>query len=254
MTSEQAMRVSLLAALTAMLSGGCEMFDRYKPIDPLVAPYSTRRVWAVAPLTNESGSLQADGVRTADQLSRQLANAGNLDVMPLNRVLLAMDALKLTAIRTPAEAIKLMGTLGVDGLLVGSISAYDPYDPPKLGLVIDLYTSAKLEARDAIDARRLTYAGTENPPNSTDQPRPIKQPVTSVTFVLDAADPTTREQIQRYGQDRSADEKDKRSWRRYRISMDLFTEFASYVACWRLMQAEKQRITPAATEPARPGA
>jgi hypothetical protein len=150
--------------------------------------------------------------------------------------------------------MKLMSTLGVDGLLVGSISAHDPYDPPKLGLVIDLYTSPKLEARDAIDARRLTYAGTENTQPTNEKIKLSKQPVTSVTFLLDAADPTTREQIQRYGQDRSADEKDKRSWRRYRISMDLFSEFASYVACWRLMQAEKQRITPAATEPARPGA
>ena len=79
MTSEQAMRALLLALLACLMSG-CELFDRYPPIDPLVAPYATRRVWAVVPLRNETGSLQADGVRMAEQLARQLEKIGRAHV------------------------------------------------------------------------------------------------------------------------------------------------------------------------------
>ena len=88
----------------------------------------------MAPLRNESGSIQADGGSIADHLTKHLENASNLDVIPVNRVLAAMARLEYGRVTSPTEARHLLHSLSVDGLVVGSITAYDPYDPPKVRL------------------------------------------------------------------------------------------------------------------------
>jgi hypothetical protein len=248
MTSKQVMlmRTALLAALLLLLAG-CEWFERiefYGPTaDPLVSPYPTRHVWAIAPLRNESGTRQADGLALADKLQRQLGAAANLDVLAVNRTIEAMEALRLTEITTPAEALAVLRKVGADGLVVGTITFYQPYDPPKLGMALELYVDAKVEQADAVDLRRLTVATTDGGPASA--PAGATQPVSVVSTVLDAADPTVREQLERYATKRGT-EPDPNAWRRYRSSMDLYSEFASYVMSWRLLEAEKTRLAPSA--------
>lgn len=256
MTSEQVM---LTAA--ALLIGGCQWISG-SGADPLYSPYSTRRVWAVAPLHNESGSLQADGVLLADHLARQLENASNIDVLPVNRTLAAMETIGLAEVSGPEQALRLLGAMGVDGLVVGTITAYDPYDPPKLGLAIELYTSQRAEQANPVDVRQLARAATDEAVLPPPAERGVPQPVNTVSAFFDAADPNVRGMLRRYAEDRGADRKDglkerylyrgeDRQWHLYRISMDLYSEFVSYVMSWRLMFAEQQRVAPQATPPAR---
>lgn len=236
---------ALLAAALTLPVGGCWA---PQPAEPLTSPYPSRRLWAVAPLVNESGSLQADGLLMADQLQRQLENASNLDVLPVNRTIQAMESLGLRTIRTPTEAAALMRLLGVDGLLVGTITTWDSYDPPKIGLALELYTSPAVEHFDALQLRRLTVAA--RPPDSADetgaQPR---QPVSIVSAVLDAADPRVRQQLERYCLGRGP-QNEKDAWRRYRLSIDRYSEFVAYVMSWRLLEAERRRLYPAAASEA----
>lgn len=243
MTSEQ---VPLLTAALLLITG-CALFSP-RGADPLLSPYPTRRVWAVAPLRNESGSTQADGWAIADHLVKQLENARHLDVLPVNRVLAAMDALKLPQVRSPNEAKQLLRTLGVDALVVGTITAYDPYDPPRLGLAIELYIDQNVEHFDSIDVRGLTRAATAVGP--LPGPASVREPTSTVSAVFDAADPMVRRKLQRYAIDRGQ-VPDKDFWHLYRVSMDLYSEFVSYVMSWRLLRAEAQRIaTPTTLEPA----
>jgi hypothetical protein len=247
MTSKQVM---LAMAMLALLSGsGCEMFDG-PTADPLVSPYPARHVWAIVPLRNESGSLQVDGAALADQLHRQLANASNLDVLPVNRVLEAMRATGLEAVTNPAQAMHLLQTLGADGLVAGTVTAYDVYDPPKVGMVLELYVSPKVEQVEAVDVRRLSNAatGTQVDALMTSIAQPhgpmgVKQPTSIVSAVLDAGDPEVRKQLERYANKRGSTP-DPDSWRRYRVSMDLYCEFVSYVMSWRLLDAERTRLYP----------
>lgn len=242
MTSEQ---VQLLTAI-ALLAGGCALFGP-RGADPLHSPYPTRRVWAVAPLRNESGSVQANGWSIADHLARHLENATNLDVLPVNRVLGAMEALSIVEITSAAQARQLLQSLSVDGLVVGTVTAYDPYDPPKLGLTIELYVDKRVEYLDAINVRRLTRAATDV--GSLPNPPGLRQPVSTISAVFDAADPVVRSKLRRYAVNRGQ-MADSESWRLYRISMDLYSDFVSYVMSWRLLRAETQRVTPATTQPA----
>lgn len=243
MTSEQV----LLLTTTVLLTTGCTLSGR-RGADPLHSPYPTRRVWAVAPLSNESGSTQADGWSMADHLTRQLENATHLDVLPVNRVLAAMEALEMTQVSSPNEAAQLLRSLGVDGLVVGTITAYDPYDPPKLGLAIELYVDERVEHFDSIDVRRLAQAATAVGPLPT--PVGLRQPTSIVSAVFDAADPEIRQKLKRYAMNRGQAE-DKEAWHRYRMSMDLYREFVSYVMSWRLLSAETQRTAPPTIPPAR---
>jgi hypothetical protein len=215
MTSKQVMLASVLFCL-----GGCAMFGSSKGVDPLISPYDQWRLWAVVPLRNDSGSRYADGAAFADALAQHLEGASNLDVLPVNRTLAALDTLEMSQPSSYAEAMQLMTTLGVDGLIVGTISAYDPYDPMKLGIAVDLYVHL-----DTILPQR--------PRRST--------AVTSVSAFFNAADPIVRDKIERYAHNRGS-LVDRDSHVQYRISMDLYSEFVAYIISWRLLDAESQRV------------
>jgi hypothetical protein len=241
MTSEQVM---LALAVVLSLFNGCTSGRRAdeQPVPRLVAPYRDRQVWAVAPLRNESGSLQVDGLLMADHLARQLEKADGLDVLPVNRVIAAMEALKMPAIRSPQDVTNLRKILGADALVVGTISAYDPYDPPKLGLAVELYADPARKTGQRIDVRKLSSAATGD---STDlaEVKPAGAPATSISGFFDAADPAVRERLQRYAVERGPepDEDHPTDWRLFRMSMDLYTEFVSYTVSSRLLDAEGRR-------------
>ncbi len=211
--------VTLLIALAIT---GCV---KPKPRDaPLVSPYQTRKVWAVAPLTNESGTLTADGVRLADKLAQQLATVENLTVLPVNRTLAAMDQLGIANLTGPADVERLRALLAVDGLLVGNITAYDPYDPPKIGLALELYTT---------------------PQSDPDHPAftPTPAAASALSDYLDAADPFVRDAMRRYAVERGLEGDNPVQWRSYRISMDLYSEFVAHELTARLLAAEARRIS-----------
>ncbi|NJL30277.1 MAG: hypothetical protein HC898_00840 [Phycisphaerales bacterium] len=229
----------VLVGLFNLLLSGCASS---KPADELQSPYPTRHVWAVAPLSNLSGSLSADGLALADHLHRQLENAGNLDVLPVNRVIGAMEALELRQITTQAQALQLLQTLGVDGLVVGAVTAYDPYDPPKIGLTLELYTQEKVDQYDAEKLRALTRQPTEDGPGGN-QWSAVSQPVAVTGSVLDASDPRTRAALEKYAAQRGP-QNERDAWRRYRVSIDHYSEFVAYVMSYRLLDAERKRLFP----------
>lgn len=242
MTSEQVM---LALAVMLSLISGCTTSRRAEeqPVPRLVAPYAERLVWAVAPLRNESGSLEADGFAMADRLARQLEQADGIDVVPVNRVIAAMEALKMPAVRSPQDVIQLRQILGADALVVGTISAYDPYDPPKLGIAIELYIDPQRKNEPRVDVRQLSRAATAGEVTLPDAPL-SGAPATVISGFYDAADPATRERLQRYavGRGPAVDEDHPTNWRLFRMSMDLYTEFVSYTVSSRLLDAEGRRL------------
>lgn len=246
MTNRVQTMLSLLAAAALLLLPGCKADPPASP--QLRAPYAERQVWAVAPLRNESGSMQVDGAAVADHLARQLENAHPLDVLPVNRVIAAMDALKMPEVASPRDAANLRRMLQADALVVGSVTAYDPYDPPGIGMAVELYLDPEgRTSAQGFDPRELTRASTDNLSGS---PAAIhgEQPVSVVSGFYSAADPDVREALRRYAAPRSqaASERqeDADSWHRYRSSMDLYTQFASYLVSQRLLEAETARLQP----------
>lgn len=242
MTSKQIMLTLSLVALVGVvaLQTGCQTEKR---VDTVKAPYESRQVFAVAPLRNESGSAYANGVALADKLTYQLSLTKGIDTLPVNRVLAAMDALGMTAVTNKGEAIRLRQTLGVDGLVVGTVSAYDPYEPPKLGLSLELYLDPKLVWHGSgIDTRQLSRAATDPAATMPTYTGSITQPVSAISGHYDAADPNVDDLLVAYAAERGPDHGGEMTQRRYRISIDLYSEFVSYQLTARLMDAERLRL------------
>ncbi len=234
MTSKQVM---LSLVMVVLVTGGC--LNRRGDLTP---DYPDRQLWAVVPLRNESGSLHADGLTVADHLAHQLEDAYRVDVLPVNRTIGAMEALELHRVATMEDAMQLRSAMQVDAIVIGSITAYDPYDPPKLGLLVELYVDP-LRDMSSLDLRKLQ----RTPTDDLSLPSPARrsdQPVSTVSVYYDAADPHIRHLLERYGNRRGPDGSDRHAWRRYRMSMDLYTEFVCHEVSARLLRAEAMRLKP----------
>ncbi len=205
-------------------------------------------LWAVAPLANESGFLGVDPVIVSDQVVAAVEEVRGLRAVPMNRTLDAMQRLGISRITTPAEARLVSQALGVDGLIVGSITAYDPYQPV-LGLSLALFDPTESPDGAAIDPRALTLRAAEapSPPRSRFQ----GMPRASVSEIYDAKNHQVLMDVRQFAQGRT-DPVSAIGWRRYTKSMDLFTQFAAARAVGSLVESEWIRAgQPMAAAPKR---
>lgn len=246
MTSGQTKLLIGLVALAAVLLGGCAGDkDRLTAPSEHIAPYDTSRggpLWAVVPLRNESGTDAADSAAISDAVVGAVSQTRGLRALPLNRTLEAMRALGMQGIRDPTDIQKLAEAMGADGVIVGSITAYDPYEPV-LGLSLALYARpGSLAARgtETIDTRKLTYQPTDYRffPQSNFAGA---GPASAASEHLDGKNQGVQMAVREYAAGRS-DPGSALGWKRYLKSMSLFTEFAAWQTVGRLLDQEWLRL------------
>lgn len=242
----------IVAVLAAAGSGGCVNRPELVPPEKLVSPYSTtasKPLWAVAPMANETGTTAADTLAVTDAVVARSAEIQGITVLPLNRTLAVMRALNMPAITSPADARRLADALGADSIMVGTVTAYDPYDPPKLGLTLALYSRGR---SNPLDLSKIRSAAADVPVSASgfgDQPSSL------VSEYLDGQNHEVLMNLRRYAEGRH-DPSAALGWRRYTASMELFTEFAAYWSVLRLLEEERlkaARTTVAASTPAPAG-
>lgn len=210
-----------------------------------MAPYDTSKgdvLWAVVPLRNESGFSQVDAFQVSDKVVAAASQVRGVRCLPLNRTISAMRSLDMLELVNPEEAQKLATAMGVDGIIVGSITAYDPYNPPKLGLALALYSRpGMLDKQGAtnIDTRKLTYQPTDyryfTRSSFKDAPESV------VSEFMDGKNHQVQMDVQRYASGRN-DPTSALSWKRYLVSMDLFCEFGAWQCVGRLLDHEWLRV------------
>jgi hypothetical protein len=216
----------LAAAALALPAAGCE--PRLAEPWPLHAGFQERQLWGVAPFVNESGVSTVEPDRVADAFMAELQQVHGIDAIPVNRVIAAMRELEMWAVLSQGDARTLMNVLDLDGLVVGTVTTYDPYRPLKLGLAVELYQRPRMESWSDLDSRELTRATSGHPAaGSLGPPGPTAQ----AAAVLDAANHLTLKWLADYAEGRhepdSAYGPDI-----YLVSMDLYTQFA----CYRLLR------------------
>ncbi len=235
-----------LFALTTLT--GCPPKATVRPVN-LTSPYPAPKVWAVVPFRNYSGTSLVDSVAMADHLTQQLQQIDGIQVLPVNRVLETMASKEMPEVRTIEDAMTLMQALKADGLLVGSITAWDPYEPPRIGAQLQLYATRNpyTFSQSDIQTRTLTYAATDKLlPGS----RRYNQPVASVGNHFDAANGDTEHALKKYAHGRTPADAPA-GYRRYLINMNLYAEFVTHELAQRLLDAEWKRLTAQAQyEPA----
>lgn len=211
----------------------------------LTAPYDSTSgdaLWAVVPVRNESGISFADTALVGDQLVAAAEEVRGVTCLPLNRTLVAMHALEMDAVDSPRKARELARALGVDAVLVATLTAWDPYDPPKIGLAMALYP-VEMQDTESFDPRALNRA-VRDP--TLDVAASHDQPITTASVLLDARNHEVLLHLEDYATGRS-DPASALNWRIYTASMELYTRFAAQQAVGRLLEEEWLRLARAAT-------
>ena len=263
MTSAQTMLASVLLAALLLISpitmGGCAMSqsrDEMFPPGVIVSPYDTTSgdvLWAVIPPMNESGTSLADELATGDAIVAAAQGIRGVRCLPVNRSIEALRSLGLTnGIQSSADAFKIAEYLGADAVLAGSITAYDPYDPPVFGLALALYARPGAMAnasQSKLDTRALTGAFSDF--GTFDGLSFSGEPVSVVSEHLDARDHGVLMAVRSYADGRSS-QRSALAWRIYTASMELYTQFAAHHTIGRLIDEEWLRLSRLQRDARRP--
>lgn len=211
---------------------------------PLMAPYDTRGgelTWAVAPPSNDSATSTVDPMQFGDALVASLQETRGIRCLPMNRTTQAMRDLGLRAITTPAQARQLATALGVDAVVISSITAYDPYTP-EVGVAAVVFARPgpmlpqAPAARDPRSlSRQVVDAGGGPGVASPDAP------VCVVSEHLNGRNHQVLLDLKDYAQGRQQKES-ALGWRRYLTAMPLYMDFAAHRTVQLLMQQEWSRI------------
>lgn len=241
MNTKNMLGLSALVVACCGLISGCASSNKDALVapQPTIAPYETNGdiLWAVVPLRNESGASQVDVGAISDQVVAAAEEVRGIRALPLNRTLEAMRAQRMSAVRTPGEARQLANAMGVDGIIVGTITAYDPYTPT-IGLSLALFArpgSPVDRSMKRIDPKTLQASATDTTPTSGSIY--LDQPMATASELLDAKNNGVLMELKSYAEGRS-DPNSALGWRRYTASMMLYSEFAAHKAVDSLVQSE----------------
>lgn len=221
---------STLVCLTLgvlILTAGCE--PEVKPYGnehQLFLPGTKRQVWAIAPVINLSGQKGVDAVLQADLVYEQMQQIHGLILLPVNRVVEAYAGVKIEKVQSVEQAAVVCDLLGCDALVVATVTVYDPYDPPKFGVSLQVFSKpAGFSRPKNVDVRELSRAAA--PAEDDSLPSPQVHFLQAVGM-YDAANGTVREAVKEYARGRS-DPAGPMGDREYLSSMDRYCGFAYFM-------------------------
>ena len=113
----------------------------------------------IPPVIDLSGQ-RVDPILQADVLYEQLQQVDGLTVVPVNRVVQVYQALCLPQVQTEEQAALVCEMLGVDALVIASVTVFDPFDPPKMGASLQLFRRGGYRRPLDVDPRELARRAT----------------------------------------------------------------------------------------------
>jgi hypothetical protein len=209
-----------------MVVGGCDLFDPKPPPygveKQLFLPGTKTQVWAVAPVINLSGQKAVDAVLQADLVYQQMQQVHGLKLVPVNQVVAVLAGLKIEKVQSADQAAVVCDLLGCDALVVPTVTIYDPYDPPKLGASLQLFSKPAGFVRPKnVDVHELTRAAA--PVEDDSLPAPNNKFVQAVGM-FDAANGSVRDAVVDYARGRQ-DPVGPLGVREYTSDMDRYCGF-----------------------------
>lgn len=138
------MRGTLFLLLTCGLlfaQTGCSLILPTISMQPVIRnPFPQLSKVAVAPFFNQSDEPTVDGRAVAMAYFTELQKVQGFEVVPVGVVEEAMIMHRVD-LAGPGEARRLAQLLGVDAVVIGAVTDYTPYYPPRMGLRIEWYTA-----------------------------------------------------------------------------------------------------------------
>lgn len=102
-------------------------------------PVPDVRTVAVVPFFNQSDERAVDGRNLANLYAVELQKTPGVEVIPVGVVHTAMRQYNMEDLAGPPDAVKLARLLNVDAVVIGSVTEFDSYNPPRIGLSIAWY-------------------------------------------------------------------------------------------------------------------
>jgi len=251
---EPAVRISLWhpafagAVFSLLALAACEADHKTPPPKEytLATPYSSVRTFAIAPAVNQSGSRDFDPLAVSDKVFEEMQQVRGLSVLPVNKTLAAMQRLGMRAIDSPQSACRLADVLGADFLLVPAVTAYDPYNPPTVGMTMALYSSttrfASTPSATEPIARSITGAtlpGTAEP--ATASASASAQPVAQVSAIFNSHNQSVLEELAEFAKGRTNYESALQS-HQFLADSDAYMRFVCHAMARRMIEVERARV------------
>jgi len=133
-------RLWVIAALCLSAgTGGCVMFEV-----GVTNPVAGLTTVAVAPFFNLSEEPTVDGRRFAQAYYAELQKTPGFEVLPVGVVEQAIHDHRLE-LGSADDALKLAEILHVDAVVIGAVTDYSPYYPPRIGMAVRWYSPYQWE-------------------------------------------------------------------------------------------------------------
>lgn len=221
--------------LAGWMAGGCAGEPKDSPYGverQLVSPLRKRQVWAVAPAVNLSGQEQVDVLLQGDLAYQQLQQVDGITAIPVNRVAQVYASLRIEQVQSPQQAQIVCNVLGCDGLIVPTVTAYDPYDPPKLGAAIQLFRRGAAAGRtEGVSPREMARRASPK----RNEPLSPEPDFLQAVGMFDAASGSVREALMNYADGRK-DPVGPLGAKEYLVSMDRYCGFVYHTLLSELLQ------------------
>lgn len=128
------------ALLGCVFSSGCSLLPEIAHQPTLHNPFPQLAKVAVTPFTNASQEPTLNGDQVALAYFAELQAVPGFEVVPLGVVRAEMQAGNIE-LDSPADVRRLAQRLGVDVVVVGVVTDYTPYYPPRCGLKVEWYAA-----------------------------------------------------------------------------------------------------------------
>ena len=126
--------------LTFLLMGGCQFLPEISHQPTVYNPFPQLAKVAVVPFFNMTEEPTLDGEQVAGAYFTELQSVPGFEVVPVATVQAVVQRYRLQ-LASAEEVRKLAHILDVDAVVVGAITDYSPYYPPRLGLQVRWYTA-----------------------------------------------------------------------------------------------------------------
>lgn len=228
--------------VSTILIGGCHGYSRMEAVT-IANPDLGKLTIAVAPAVNQSGSAYFDPNRFADLMASELSHVQGIRVIPVSRVLGVLATQGVDQVLSPKHAYELSGLLGADAILVFSVTEYDPYDPPSIGISAQLYGSPGklLEAR--LDPVALSKHKTQPAAQSTRSPKRL---LGQSQQVFNASHRAIIDDVRLFARKRNAEDSPL-GWRKYIVSQQHYIRYCCHATLRALFTPERNEIVVAGT-------
>jgi hypothetical protein len=131
----------MLSSMLVVGDSGCALIVPDVSHEPVIHnPFPQLSKIAVAPFFNLSDEKTVDGRRFALAYFAELQSIQGFEVVPLGVTEEAIIQHHVD-LSKPSEARRLANILGVDAVVIGSVTDYTPYYPPRCGLRVEWYAA-----------------------------------------------------------------------------------------------------------------